>query len=144
MIVDPADLAGISGEQADAAGKTQRNNLKVLRGYAERQPRPGNRRIVFRFHTSPIEIRGDDKVEEIVLGRNELVTDENGGVVAKDTGARETLPVQRVVHAVGNAASRHRGCRSTKRPARSRTPTAGSMEATMSTSSGGSSAARPA
>ena len=101
VIVDPADLADISDEDAEAAGKTARQNLKVLRGYAERQPRPGNRRIVFKFGTSPIEIRGDDKVEEIVLGRNELATDESGHVLAKDTGAREVLPVQLVVRAVG-------------------------------------------
>ena len=101
VIVDPADLADISDEQAEAAGKTVRQNLKALRAYAERQPRPGNRRIVFKFRTSPIEIRGDGKVEEVVLGRNELVTDESGRVTAKDTGAREVLPAQLVVRAVG-------------------------------------------
>jgi ferredoxin--NADP+ reductase len=101
VIVDPADLAGITDEEAQAAGKTQRTNLKVLRSYAENQPTPGHRRIVFKFRTSPIEIRGDGRVEEVVLGRNELVADENGRVVAKDTGAREVLPAQLVVRAVG-------------------------------------------
>jgi ferredoxin--NADP+ reductase len=73
----------------------------VLRGYTGNQPTPGNRRIVFKFHTSPIEIRGDGRVEQVVLGRNELVADENGRVVAKDTGTREVLPAQLVVRAVG-------------------------------------------
>jgi ferredoxin--NADP+ reductase len=101
VIVDPADLADISDEDAAAAGKTAKQNIKVLRGYAERERRPGKRRIVFKFRTSPIEIRGQGRVEEIVLGGNELVTDDNGRVVAKDTGARELLPVQLVVRAVG-------------------------------------------
>jgi ferredoxin/flavodoxin---NADP+ reductase len=101
VIVDPADLADISDEDAAAAGKTAKQNIKVLRGYAERERRPGKRRIVFKFRTSPIEIRGEGRVEEIVLGGNELVTDDNGRVVAKDTGARELLPVQLVVRAVG-------------------------------------------
>ncbi|HZQ30514.1 MAG TPA: FAD-dependent oxidoreductase [Mycobacterium sp.] len=100
VIVDPADV-DIPEDEVEAAGKTQRNNLKVLRGYAEREPKAGNRRIVFKFRTSPIEIRGDGRVETVVLGRNELVTDENGRVVAKDTGAREELPAQLVVRAVG-------------------------------------------
>jgi ferredoxin--NADP+ reductase len=100
VIVDPADV-DISDEEVEAAGKTQRNNLKVLRGYAENEPTPGNRRIVFKFRTSPIEIRGDGLVEEVVLGRNELAADENGRVVAKDTGVREELPAQLVVRAVG-------------------------------------------
>jgi ferredoxin/flavodoxin---NADP+ reductase len=101
VIVDPADLADISDEDAAAAGKTAKQNIKVLRGYAERERRPGKRRIVFKFRTSPIEIRGEGRVEEIVLGGNELVTDDNGRVVSKDTGARELLPVQLVVRAVG-------------------------------------------
>jgi ferredoxin/flavodoxin---NADP+ reductase len=101
VIVDPADVADISDEEVEAAGKTQRNNLKVLRGYAENKPTEGHRRIVFKFRTSPIEIRGEGRVEEVVLGRNELVTDENGRVVAKDTGAREVLPAQLVVRSIG-------------------------------------------
>lgn len=56
---------------------------------------------MFRFRTSPIEIKGTDRVESIVLGRNELVTDENGRVAARDTGEREELPTQLVVRAVG-------------------------------------------
>jgi ferredoxin/flavodoxin---NADP+ reductase len=101
VIVDPAQLEGISDEDAAAVGKTCKQNIKVLRDYAAREPRPGHRRIVFRFLTSPIEIKGHGKVERIVLGRNELVSDERGRVVAKDTGAREELPVRLVVRSVG-------------------------------------------
>jgi ferredoxin--NADP+ reductase len=101
VIVDPAQLEGISDEDAAAVGKTTKQNIKVLRDYAQRAPRPGHRRIVFRFLTSPIEIKGDGKVESIVLGRNELVTDESGRVSAKDTGEREELPAQLVVRSVG-------------------------------------------
>jgi ferredoxin/flavodoxin---NADP+ reductase len=100
VIVDPADLAGITDEDLEAAGKTVKNNIKVLRGYAEREPRGAKRRIVFRFATSPIEIKGDGRVESIVLGRNKLV-DDNGRIVAKDTGEREEVPAQLVVRAVG-------------------------------------------
>jgi ferredoxin--NADP+ reductase len=100
VIVDPADFADITDEDLDAAGKTVKNNIKVLRGYAETPPKGAKRRIVFRFRTSPIEIKGTDRVESIVLGRNELVT-ENGRVVARDTGEREEVPAQLVVRAVG-------------------------------------------
>lgn len=101
VIVDPAQLEGITDEDAAAVGKTTKQNLTVLRDYANRAPRPGHRRIVLRFLTSPIEIKGDGKVERIVLGRNELVTDASGRVSAKDTGEREELPVQLVVRSVG-------------------------------------------
>ncbi|EFG75779.1 NADPH-ferredoxin reductase FprA [Mycobacterium parascrofulaceum ATCC BAA-614] len=101
VIVDPAQLEGITEEDEAAADKTTKLNIKVLRDYAARAPRPGHRRIVFRFMTSPIEIKGDGRVQSIVLGRNELVTDANGRVSAKDTGEREELPVQLVVRSVG-------------------------------------------
>jgi ferredoxin/flavodoxin---NADP+ reductase len=101
VIVDPADLESITDEDATAVGKVCKQNIKVLRGYAGREPREGHRRMVFRFLTSPIEIKGDGKVEQIVLGRNELITDQSGRVAAKDTGEREELPVQLVVRSVG-------------------------------------------
>lgn len=108
VVVDPADVAGITDEDAVAAGKIAAANIKVLRGYAEKSAErtasgehSGNRRIVFRFHRSPVEITGWERVESIVLGHNELVTDESGRTVARDTGERETLPAQLVVRAVG-------------------------------------------
>ncbi|ATA29263.1 ferredoxin--NADP(+) reductase [Mycobacterium lepraemurium] len=101
VIVDPAQLEGVTDEDAAAAGKTAKQNISVLRDYAKRSPRPGHRRIVLRFMTSPIEIKGDGRVESIVLGRNELVIDETGRVSARDTGEREELPVQLVVRSVG-------------------------------------------
>ena len=100
MIVDPADFADISDEDLEAAGKTVRNNIKVLRGYAEREPQGAKRRIVFRFRTSPIEIKGEDKRRVDRAGPQQLV-DENGRIVAKDTGEREEVPAQLVVRAVG-------------------------------------------
>ena len=100
VIVDPTDFDSITDEQLEAAGKSAKLNIKVLRGYAQTPPRGAKRRIVFRFQTSPIEIKGDGRVESVVLGRNELV-DEGGRIVAKDTGAREELPAQLVVRAVG-------------------------------------------
>lgn len=101
VVLDPADFAGITDDDLEAAGKTVKQNIKVLRKYVDEPPREAKRRIVFRFCTSPVELRGEERVESIVLGRNELVHDDNGRVVAKDTGQREELPVQLVVRAVG-------------------------------------------
>lgn len=100
VILDPADFDSITDEQLEAAGKTVKQNVRVLRALMEKAPREGKRRIVFRFQTSPIEIKGDGRVSSVVLGRNELV-DEGGRIVAKDTGGREELPAQLVVRAVG-------------------------------------------
>ncbi|VEG52948.1 FAD-dependent pyridine nucleotide-disulfide oxidoreductase [Mycolicibacterium aurum] len=101
VVVDPADFADITDDDLEAAGKTVRNNIKVLRKYADTTPRGAKRRIVFRFRTSPVEIKGNGKVESIVLGRNELISGADGRVTAKDTGEREEVPAQLVVRAVG-------------------------------------------
>jgi ferredoxin--NADP+ reductase len=100
VVVDPADFDKITDEELEAAGKTVKQNIKVMRGYAETTPRGAKRRIVFRFQTSPIELKGEARVSSIVLGHNELV-DDGGRLIAKDTGAREELPAQLVVRAVG-------------------------------------------
>ena len=143
VVVDPAELEGISDDEVAAAGKIAKNNIKVLREYAGRAPRPGNRRIVLRFFTSPIEIKGDGKVESIVLGRNELVTDAGGRMVAKDTGAREDLPTQLVVRAVGYRGVPIDGLAFDDRPGPFPTPTAGSRAAATNTWPGGSNADPP-
>jgi ferredoxin/flavodoxin---NADP+ reductase len=100
IIIDPDDFADISEADLEEGSKGVRQNIKVLRSYLGGDITPGNRRIVFRFRTSPIEIKGDDRVESIVLGRNELISD-NGRIVAKDTGIREELTAELVVRAVG-------------------------------------------
>ena len=144
MVVDPADFESITDEDAAAVGKVCKQNIKVLRGYVGREPRPGHRRMVFRFLTSPIEIKGDGKVEKIVLGRNELVTDDSGRVSAKDTGEREELPVQLVVRSVG-----YRGVPTPGLPFDEKSgdhpqhAAAGWTAAATNTSSAGSSAGRP-
>jgi ferredoxin--NADP+ reductase len=47
-----------------------------------------------------VEIKGDGKVESIVIGRNELV-EEDGRLVAKDTGEREELECGLVLRSIG-------------------------------------------
>ena len=43
VIVDPADFADITDEDLEAASKTVRQNVKVLRGYAEGRADPGGK-----------------------------------------------------------------------------------------------------
>ena len=48
-----------------------------------------------------MEIRGTDRVEEIVLAVNRLETGDDGRTRAVDTGARETVPCGLVLRAIG-------------------------------------------
>ena len=105
VIVDPADMTldDISAEllEADDANSTSKRNVEILKDFSERPPEGKRRRIVLRFLSSPIEIRGDDKVEAIVVGRNELTRDESGAIRATDTGEREEIECGLVLRSIG-------------------------------------------
>jgi ferredoxin--NADP+ reductase len=95
--LDPASAAYLESEEAD---KTTRVNVETLREFSRRQPEGKRQRIVLRFLASPVEVKGEDKVESIVIGRNELV-EEGGALRAKDTGDREELDCGLVLRSVG-------------------------------------------
>src|SRR3954449_10868982 len=87
VIVDPQevelDLASAAFLESDEVDKTTRVNVETLREFSQRQPTGKRQRIVLRFLASPIEIKGDGRVESIVIGRNELV-EEGGALRARD------------------------------------------------------------
>lgn len=95
--LDPVSRAWIESEEAD---KTARVNVETVVGYSGRQTGSKPKRILLRFLLSPIEILGEERVEGIVLGRNELV-EEDGSLRARDTGEREQLPCELVIRSVG-------------------------------------------
>jgi ferredoxin/flavodoxin---NADP+ reductase len=97
--VRPDDVAEPLGE--DQLSRAAQRNLKVLREYAERRPEPGTRHITMRFQRSPVELRGEDRVQQLVLGHNDLRTTEDGRIVARDTGEREVVDTGLVLRAVG-------------------------------------------
>jgi ferredoxin--NADP+ reductase len=104
--VDPDDveLDPLSREWLAEEGTfTARKNLELLHEFAARPPRIDTpRRLELRFLTSPVEIRGDGRVEAVVVGRNEIVRDENGLLRARATDApTETIECGLVLRSVG-------------------------------------------
>src|SRR5213593_3566487 len=96
VIVDPSDL-----EDAEPHDTNSERNLAVLREYAAREPEGKPKRLVLRFLLSPVEIRGNGRVEEIELVRNRLEADESGALRAVPTDERETLETGIVFRSVG-------------------------------------------
>lgn len=105
VIVDPAEVELDEPSRAfmesDQAAVTNRKNVDSFAGFAAREPAGKRRRVVLRFRCSPIEIHGDERVEAIEIGRNELYTDEAAAVRARDTGERETLECGLVLRSIG-------------------------------------------
>ena len=67
VIVDPAEVeldpASAAFLESDEADKTTRVNVETLREFSQRTPEGKRQRIVLRFLASPVEIKGDGKVE---------------------------------------------------------------------------------
>jgi ferredoxin/flavodoxin---NADP+ reductase len=105
VIVDPADVELDEASQAwldsDDADKTSRENVRILREYAGREPTGKPKRIVLRFLTSPVELQGDERVERIVVERNRLEPRDDGSLAARGTGERETLDCGLVLRSIG-------------------------------------------
>ena len=95
----PEDLPDPAGD--DGLPRAVKRNIGIMRGYAAGDTALGKRHITLRFLRSPVELQGTDRVEAIVLGRNELKTADDGWVSAVDTGERETLDAGLVFRAVG-------------------------------------------
>jgi ferredoxin--NADP+ reductase len=102
-IVDATEIERALQTPEPLASATAKQNVEVLRGYAQREPAAGRRRIVLRFLLSPVEIHagGDGRVEAVTLARNELVPDANGQLRSRATGELEKIPVGLVLRAVG-------------------------------------------
>ncbi|WCD84909.1 NADPH-ferredoxin reductase FprA [Streptomyces xanthophaeus] len=103
VLVDPAELA-LDPAYADPAAAAAlpaaaRRNLEVLRGWAERGPADGRRRIALRFHLRPVEVLGgpDGHVRAVRFERT--LPDGLGGVTG--TGTYEDLPAELVLRSVG-------------------------------------------
>jgi ferredoxin--NADP+ reductase len=68
-------------EQMGEVEKDLRNNLEVMRLIAEHHKKGVQRKLEIKFLSAPIEIKGRDKVEEIVFALNEV---KDGKVITSD------------------------------------------------------------
>ena len=94
--LNPASAA----ELDDSANSRNLKNVTVLRSYAARSRRETLRSLRVRFFQSPVELCGDNRVEQMLLETNEL-TGEPGAQKAHGTGKRETLACGLVFRSVG-------------------------------------------
>ena len=104
--VDPAEveLDALSQRWLDEEGTfTARKNVELLHEFAA-GPAKGDapRRIVLRFLRSPLEIRGDAKVQAVDIGRNEIVRTDDGSLRPRAVDEQpETIECGLVLRSVG-------------------------------------------
>ncbi|QVI30709.1 FAD-dependent oxidoreductase [Mycolicibacterium neoaurum] len=105
--LDGVDIVVEGDDPAARPDRADSNNrlLDTLRLYAESPRTDATKRIVLRFLTSPIQLRGDSRVESIAIARNELVPDGNGILRARTTDDTDELVTGLVLRAVGYRSS---------------------------------------
>jgi ferredoxin--NADP+ reductase len=102
VIVEPFELDSHSARSIEGDGEiTPRRNVEILQEYAAREPAGKPKRVVLRFLVSPVEIRGDGKVEQLELVHNHLEHGGDGGLRAQATDRHETLDVGLVFRSIG-------------------------------------------
>jgi ferredoxin/flavodoxin---NADP+ reductase len=104
--VDPGEveLDPLSRDWLEELGTfTARKNVELLQEFAARPPESGSERaIVLRFLRSPLEIRGEGRVESIDVGRNEIVQADDGSLRPSAVGDEvETIECGLVLRSVG-------------------------------------------
>ncbi len=105
VVVDADELAspGRAG-QPDAAGQDSplaRLRLDIVREAAARKPTGADRRIIFRYLASPVEILGDGRVTGVRIVRNEVSVDGDGVARARPAGVYGTIDAGLVLGSVG-------------------------------------------
>jgi ferredoxin/flavodoxin---NADP+ reductase len=103
IAVDDVTLDPVSARWLDEEGTfTARKNVQLLGEFAARSPQTGGRRVTLRFLQSPVEIRGDDRVEAVDVRRNEIVREDDGPLRARPVGDEiETIEAGLVLRSVG-------------------------------------------
>ena len=91
-------------EELGEAEKDLRNNLEAMRLIAKHDKKGVERKLEIKFLSAPIEIKGRDKVEEIIFAINEV---KDGKVIA--TNKTFTIKAGLVVTAIGYDAVEYAG-----------------------------------
>ena len=104
VVVDPSELEldPVSARHLREGPPGQRKAVALLRELSQREPTPGNRRVVIRFCVSAAEMLGaDGRVRALTLRHNDLQQGEDGQVHALPGEGREELPVVAAFTAIG-------------------------------------------
>ncbi|WP_168701936.1 FAD-dependent oxidoreductase [Gordonia paraffinivorans] len=98
LVLDPASEAALADDTLDSTIATK---IRLAREFSERPQTPGNKRIVFRFLVSPVEITGDSEVAGVTCARNAYVDDASGRVAVAPTEERFDIDAGLVLRAIG-------------------------------------------
>jgi len=112
VVIEPKDIAAAIVRAGDEIEKDTKSNLDAMTLIAEREATAHERTMTFQFLATPIEIKGDGKVEEVIFqrtGGDEIFSVKCGLVITAigyEAAAQEGIPYERgkVVNNEGHVA----------------------------------------
>jgi ferredoxin--NADP+ reductase len=102
-VVDPNDMELNPASRAEFEDRSNRANIKsyeVLQGFASRPPPTHHRRCYLQFLKSPVELKGEGRLERLILVKNRL-EGEPSQQVARETGETEELACGILFRSIG-------------------------------------------
>ena len=103
VIIDPDELtldaASAEAESAGTLDSTIATKIRIAREFAERGDTGAQRRVVFRYLVSPVELNGEGSVSSVTCVRNQLVDGER--VAVTPTDERFDIETDVVLRAIG-------------------------------------------
>ncbi len=97
LVLDPASQEALDNGELDSTIGTK---LRLAQEFSARPATEGNRRIVFRFLSSPVSIDGEGKVESVTIATNAFGED-TGRVSVSATGESDTVETGLVLRSIG-------------------------------------------
>jgi ferredoxin--NADP+ reductase len=101
VVIDGEDMPGEHEVVMDGADWETLRKVRTLGRLVTRKPTAGNKRIVFRFLTSPVELLGNERVEQVLVIRNHLERGDDGNLSARPTEEESILDAGLVLRAIG-------------------------------------------
>lgn len=98
VLIDPKQIEEAIKhiEEMEEVEKDLKNNIEAMKTIAEHEKKGASRKLEIKFLSTPVEIKGNGKVEEIVFQKNKV---ENGKVIA--TSERFSVKTGLVITAIG-------------------------------------------
>lgn len=96
VLINKDDIEAAKERVGENAEKDVKSNLAAMELVANLEPTSHDRTMEFQFFLAPVEIRGNGRVEEIILGVNKIV---DGKIIP--TGETRTIKCGLVISAIG-------------------------------------------
>ena len=102
VLIEPVELENTAvSEEELQIDRNKLRNMDLMREFSGRPQKDGKKRLIFKFLASPLELRGQDRVESMLLEKNRLEGETPFQQAARGTGETFEIPCGLVFRSIG-------------------------------------------